>query len=280
VGDADRGFGANQPGGWIFSLLPFTEGSNMYEQAADGQPNVITPKQEEGARFIVTSPLDSIRCPSRRVSAILPKPVDGTFIAHNAGNNPASANIAGRSDYAINCGDQQENETGPGPGDPGSGSVDNAYDTHSWRNGKTGKSLVNGQVELNGISFIRSEVAIKHVTDGTSNTYLLGEKYMNVTDYETGLDGGDNETWCTGFNNDNFRNGFFPPEPDQLNTANTMRFGSAHPSIFVMAYCDGSVDAINYDIDPELFRGTCNRKEGAVDHDAYYRGNTNTGGVR
>src|SRR5262245_49417000 len=27
VGDADRGYGMNQPGGWAYSLLPFIEGS-------------------------------------------------------------------------------------------------------------------------------------------------------------------------------------------------------------------------------------------------------------
>ena len=58
---------------------------------------------------------------------------------------------------------------------------------------------------LTGVSFQRSEVKIKHLTDGTSHTYIIGEKYINPNHYETGPDGADNETWCTGFNNDNFR---------------------------------------------------------------------------
>ncbi len=272
VGDADRGFGTNQPGGWIFSSLPFTEGGNIYDQASDGQPDIITPQQETGARFIVTNPLDAVRCPTRRVSAILPKPIDGTFVAHNAGNNPATANVAGRSDYAINCGDQQNNEHGAGPPDPGAGSVDAAYAKHSWSVSPTGKQLPAGPGGLTGISFVRSEVAIKHVTDGTSNTFLIGEKYLDVTNYETGLDWGDNETWCTGYNNDNFRNGFLPPAQDQINTPNTIRFGSAHPSVVIMSYCDGSVDSISFDIDRFVFRSTCNRKDGAADPKAFYTG--------
>jgi hypothetical protein len=280
VGDADRGFGENQPGGWIFSVLPFTEGGNIYEQASDGQPNLITPAQEEGARQIVTNPLDAVRCPTRRVSAILPKPIDGFMVAYNAANNPPDANVAGRSDYAINCGDQNQNEFGLFPQDPSNGPVDAVFNSFPWRISKTGKPLISGQLEHTGISFARSEVSIKHVTDGTSNTYLLGEKYMNVTNYETGEDGGDNETWCTGYNNDNFRSGFRPPQQDRINTADAMIFGSAHPGVVMMAYCDGSVDAVGLDIDEFVFRGTCNRKDGAVDHKAYYQGNTTTGPIR
>ena len=29
VGDADRGFGINQPGGWIYNILPFIEGGTV-----------------------------------------------------------------------------------------------------------------------------------------------------------------------------------------------------------------------------------------------------------
>ncbi len=29
VGDADRGFGINQPGGWIYNILPFIEGGSV-----------------------------------------------------------------------------------------------------------------------------------------------------------------------------------------------------------------------------------------------------------
>ena len=38
VGDPDRGFGKEQPGGWIFNLMPFTEESSRYEAASDGDP--------------------------------------------------------------------------------------------------------------------------------------------------------------------------------------------------------------------------------------------------
>ena len=37
-----------------------------------------------------------------------------------------------------------------------------------------------------GICYRRSKVTIAMISDGTSNTYLLGEKYMNAASYSSG----------------------------------------------------------------------------------------------
>ena len=47
-------------------------------------------------------------------------------------------------------------------------------------------------------------------------------------------------------------------------------FGSAHAAVFQMAYCDGHVDSISYDIDQYVHRGTSNRHDGAVDYTDFY----------
>jgi prepilin-type N-terminal cleavage/methylation domain-containing protein len=49
VGDNDRGTGADQPGGWVFSLLPFIEETSGYDLAGDGSPDQITDQQRQGA---------------------------------------------------------------------------------------------------------------------------------------------------------------------------------------------------------------------------------------
>jgi len=267
VGDADRGFGKDQPGGWVYNVLPFIEQTALHGLASDGQKDVHTLAQLEGARLVVVRPVSAVICPTRRPHGVFAKPIDNTFVAYNSEENPPDYNVAGRSDYAINCGDYKHNEYYDFPN-----SLANAV-TFSWCNDPIGNRLrkCDPQVkELNGISFQRSEVAIKHVTDGTTNTYLIGEKYLNPQHYEDGLDRGDNETWCTGYNNDNFRNGVDPPLLDRIGLEGIYGFGSAHPTTWQMAYCDGHVESLTYDIDEYLHRGTSNRHDGIVDYESYY----------
>ena len=120
---------------------------------------------------------------------------------------------------------------------------------------------------LNGISFQRSEISIAQVEDGTSHTYLVGEKHLDPTHYEDGADAGDNETWCTGFNNDNFRHTQWPPlqdtsiSPPPFTQGNGLsdRYGSAHPGGYNASFCDGSVRVISYDIDMTVHQAQASR---------------------
>jgi prepilin-type N-terminal cleavage/methylation domain-containing protein len=287
VGDPDRGFSKKQPGGWVFNLMPFTEENSSYQAASDGDPEKITTKQLEAIRFVVRNPLPLIRCPSRRGTSVLPKPIDNTFIAFNSAKNPSlSDNVAGRSDYAINAGDRnwtyvQPPGRQPGGGSPGSPQSNydmyNNFNNNDWIWDSSlgipqsiqppGVSLQKASNFLSGISFQRSEVAIKHITDGTSHTYLTGERYLNPSKYETGDDGADNETWCTGFNNDNFRCAFDPPEQDRPGISYSNRFGSAHSAGWYASWCDGHVELISYDIDLMVHRGNANRTDNGSPYD-------------
>ena len=126
------------------------------------------------------------------------------------------------------------------------------------------------QEGMAGISYERSIVSMRQVTRGMSNTYLVGERYIPQADYETGADSGDNETWCTGFNNDNYRKtGRWQdgqivesvPIPDTVNGVPDSggRFGSAHPGVWNISFCDGSVHEMSYDVDWQVHRDTGNR---------------------
>ena len=139
----------------------------------------------------------------------------------------------------------------------------------AWPTNEVGVTIpLNGQSaaeKWTGISFQRSEVAVKNVSDGTSNTYLIGERFIDPEDYETGKDGGDNETWCTGFNNDNFRMGFDPPAQDRADLPYKVCqgniFGSTHAAGWFCSFCDGHVELMSYDMDLPVHRGNANRAD-------------------
>jgi hypothetical protein len=119
---------------------------------------------------------------------------------------------------------------------------------------------------LTGISYERSQVKIANITDGTSNTYLLGEKYLDPDYYFNGLDGGDNECATIGYDNDEYRCGYsgYNPAilPDTPGVVDQARFGSAHPSGVKFVFCDGSVHNISFYIDSVTNSLLCNRQDG------------------
>jgi prepilin-type N-terminal cleavage/methylation domain-containing protein/prepilin-type processing-associated H-X9-DG protein len=265
VGDPDRGFGKEQPGGWAYNLLPFFEQQALHDLGSDGDPIAMPRPQKQGAQQVVQQPLAMITCPSRR-------PSEGTFAftdsATDSGlNNSLMPPVAGRSDYAINSGHvYSELRGGPGPEQ-----IANAAGYNGWPT-----SVENER--LTGVSYVRSEVGIRQISDGTTNTYLIGEKHIYYDDYLTGKDRGDNETWCTGFNNDNFRStgrlsggaiveAVPIPDGTKVPTAppaddNIYRFGSQHPGGVNMSLCDGSVTTISFDIDWIVHRDLGNREDG------------------
>ena len=257
VGDADRGFGKSQPGGWMYNILPYVEEATLHAMPSDGDPENMSTRQMDGARDVIKLPIVIINCPARRSNG------DRTW---NSGTKPINAsanlpgqNVAGRSDYAINCGDPRFNEWWPGP------ATLQAAATTNWRSDQE-----ENRILLTGVAFERSEIGMRHIEDGTSKTYLIGEKYLNPDNYETGADGSDNETWCTGFNNDNYRTAWrdvdrpLPPAQDKKGYTNTFIFGSAHGAGFHVAMCDGSCRMISYSVDLPTHWNFANRADGQV----------------
>jgi prepilin-type processing-associated H-X9-DG protein len=239
VGDPDRGFGADQPGGWFYNILPFIEQNAIYLLPRGANEAA----KKDGATQMIATPLAGANCPSRRASILYPN------YYNDVGFNYNLAKMVARGDYAANCGDQGVTEVGSGP------ATLDAASTYAWPSMK-------GHT---GISFQRSTVTIAEVTDGTSNTILVGERYLQSDHYVTGQTGGDNDTLYTGYANDLYRSAssLLPPLQDREGyDDNGFQFGSAHAGGCNYVFCDGSMHTLNYSIDPEVFGRLGNRKDG------------------
>jgi prepilin-type N-terminal cleavage/methylation domain-containing protein/prepilin-type processing-associated H-X9-DG protein len=241
VGDPDRGFDEQQPGGWVYNVLPYIEQQAIWEHGSG--TTGAAKLQANSERMAMHSP--AFACPTRRKPILLPQ-IPGF---NNANNTP----IGAKSDYAANCGDQNRNEINGGPA-AGTTSVN--------------ASFINSANLENGISYRCSKVKISDVLDGTMHTIAVGEKYLAVARWETGTDAADNENMYVGYDNDIYRSSnttvttYFPPRQDNVNTVNHFSYGSAHATAFNAAFCDGSVRPIRYSVAATVYARLGNRKDG------------------
>jgi prepilin-type N-terminal cleavage/methylation domain-containing protein/prepilin-type processing-associated H-X9-DG protein len=247
VGDPDRGVGVAQPGGWIYSTLPYLEQAALHD-LGKGQ-DLATKKVTLVAQM--KTPLAMQNCPSRRNA----EPIiwGNTYTLVNV-NSPMLSDLVARSDYVGNGGDTR----GPNPRPT------------SYAQGDTA-SFWPDTGGLNGIFFPRSMVPVRDITDGTAHTFLLGEKYMMPDYYTTGEDGGDNQSMYQGYDVDTVRfTGMdasdpttgLPPKQDRLGVIYLSAFGSAHSAACNFAMADGSVRSVAYEIDLLIYRRLGNRMDG------------------
>jgi prepilin-type processing-associated H-X9-DG protein len=238
VGDPDLGFGTEQPGGWPFNILPFCEGKTIYDIAAG---KVGQPKMADLSKMVGT-PVKFFNCPSRRPPQVYP-------ITGMTATNFEFVPLGAKLDYAVCGGDQEVVQLNGTPMPP-----------------------IPQQWEYTGICYARSKIRLSEVTDGTSNTMMVGEKQLCVQNYRNGLDGGDNENLYTGFNTDTTRSTNnrktgnnnqirFPPRRDGRDITINV-FGSAHPGGFNITLCDGSVRVINYNIEERNYMRLGHRGDG------------------
>jgi prepilin-type N-terminal cleavage/methylation domain-containing protein/prepilin-type processing-associated H-X9-DG protein len=246
AGDPDQGFGYRQPGGWIYVSLPYMEQQTIFDMGKNGDATRRSQK--------ATIPLVGLICPSRRAAVVYPYRRQSIWPYRNITPGPTIA----RGDYAGNVGDVLF-EPQEGPLDIDSG---DAMPATTWATGR------NGEAVATGVICLHSQVTIAAIEDGTSNTYYVGERYLDPDHYEDGEDGGDDQGWDVGLDSDNVRwtvnNNDFRPAQDQSGSTRGGIFGSAHSNGLNMAFCDGSVKTISYSIDLTAYSCLGNRK----DHEA------------
>ena len=249
VGDPARGFGRTQPGGWAYSILPYVEEQTLFDLPDDGNAQQITARQKEQAAVMTETPVEIFNCPSRRSATVFEYILPTFWDVHNS--NTIDAVI--RSDYAANSGNETGGENaGLGP------SSYAQYDTYLF--------VTEGGADQSGVSFKASEVEIRQITDGTSKTYMVGEKYLNADWYENGQDGGDNHSSYQGFDRDvnRWTGPGLVPSQDRPGFENVFIFGSAHSGGWHVALCDGSVQFVQFDVDETVHMFMGSRADGQV----------------
>jgi prepilin-type N-terminal cleavage/methylation domain-containing protein len=118
--------------------------------------------------------------------------------------------------------------------------------------------------EETGVLRYREPTKMADITDGTSNTLLVGDKRLNVS--RLGQPDDDDTGYATGFDNDVIRSTTRPPLPDLHAPTGDgdLRFGSSHTGGFCIVLADGSVHFLTYSIDPVAFRYLGDRSDGQV----------------
>jgi prepilin-type N-terminal cleavage/methylation domain-containing protein/prepilin-type processing-associated H-X9-DG protein len=252
IGEPDRSTDKSQPGGWVYQIMAYMEQGNL-QKLGTGLPRA---QQLKINNQLCGTVIPMFNCPSRR---------DGGPFKNGQGNgyfncDPDTPQFLARTDYASNGGwavDPATGQTlsgidydgfGPGPQTLAVGDKPSF-----WKVSPYNRKWV-------GVTYQRSEHRISDITNGSSNTYLLGEKYLNPTDYLTGNDWGDNENMYVGADNDINRMTLNPPLRDTRGYQDYLRFGSAHIGGCNMLYCDGRVEIVAYDVKPAVHQRAGDRR--------------------
>ena len=276
--DSNRGYGADQPGSWEFNILTYVEEGSLRD--LENGISITSADFRVASTKLHETPVSLFYCPSRRAPKLYPA-AWGTV---NMQGWIRDLTPVAKSDYAANSGDSLTH-AGNGFGTdqywyPGSYNVLNVS-TPQWTNTNNCSGNPVSRFCQTGVSHYRSEVKLSQITDGTSSTYLVGEKFISPDMYEelpTTGNGryGENQGIWSGFEWDNHRVAWNPasavdplsyqPRQDTpgVDDPNIYAFGSAHPGSLNMVMCDGSVQSISYDVDQHVHRYLANRFDDQV----------------
>jgi prepilin-type N-terminal cleavage/methylation domain-containing protein/prepilin-type processing-associated H-X9-DG protein len=233
---------------WPVLVAPYIEGQNwsnlwdvtrIYQQ----QPNALSQ----------TATLPVFFCPTRRGPMISPADQNGVSGADGNGHLEGAC-----GDYACCDGNGYERNTKLAKG---------AMISSRVVNPNVGD---NNPYPARILSF-RSRTSFKSITDGLSNTLLIGEKHVRP-DHLSEAGDGDN-AYYSGYDYTTAQRsgGYYydssgvrqnKPLMNPTDAASTIRFGSTHPGICNFVFCDGSVHALPVNIDIEVLCSLAVRDDG------------------
>lgn len=224
---------------WYVEIMPYMEQMAVYELWKITGGNFYT--QSQPAREAI---VPAYFCPTRRAPMITPKP-DPNDVASGPTATGACA------DYACNVGSTpdgdywwkiQNDGTARTPTD-GVFRIDN-----NWSNDPARGSFVGG-------------IRMKEITDGTSNTIMLGEKHIHKDHW------GD-EAWEDGaaYNGDHggsnrSLNSTHPLAKGPADTTKNL-FGSYHPGVCQFVFCDASTHSVEISLSGTVLGYMASRNDG------------------
>jgi hypothetical protein len=274
--------------GWCFQILPYTESYELYDffnndPTSNSNPDSLTP-------IIRGTVLGFITCPSRRpatryTGSIVPNqpaPVLTDYAAATPGRiwsipgNPVVWQH-GAEDSTVYWGGM----TGvPATPDivPQAAIFEGVIVRTPWFSKFNGKQMMASSNAstfkvVNWGTTSGGTAPTSSIKDGTSNTMVVGEKYLNPDYYGTGYPNdvtqagaasSDAVGWAGGWGPDTICSTAWTPMPDSNLYDPTInpRFGSAHTSGFNTVFADASTHYIAYNIDAVVFDCLGNRQDG------------------
>lgn len=248
---------AGQPGSWTYSLLPMIEQELVYQLGAYSSSQEM---RNSDISLRVGTLIPIFNCPTRRPNVAIPFADDCSSCSSPIGVTRPLL-LSARCDYAMNAGD----------GSPDFTHID-SWPLNYW--GPENPTVANDAIrngswpkppqDWSGISWFARSVTHRDITDGASNTFLLGEKYLMSDAYNSGKDWGDNEPLFGGFNNDNHRSThpYWSILKDSAGKQSIGSFGSAHASGANFAFSDGRVSQVSFSIDKKIYQFFGNRHDG------------------
>ena len=239
-----------QSASYLFQTLAFMEQSNVWDA-----PGATIEARGIG---IAGAVIPTFYCPSRRQ----PQSRVGTMsFTYYKGITLPNGQIApiGQTDYAGCCMDTNASRLIPGFF-ADSGAVDAAG--FGDARGGVGILVRTQAYNITGNSSRHMEKrGFEKIKDGTSNSIVAGEYYMNLNAMGTYIN--TDRGWAAGWDAHMLRGlGTEPRHDSNVSLPGGMRFGSSHPAGFNVVLGDGSVQFIPFNVDILVLSALCHVSDG------------------